>query len=107
MQKKTWIRSLVASSMACMLPGVAMAAEEGEPALNGADVGFMAFAALMVFFMTPALGFFYGGMVRRKNVLNTIMMSLAAIGIIGVQWIIFGYSLCFGTDIGGIIGVMD
>lgn len=107
MQKKTWIRSLVASSMACMLPGVAMAAEEGEPALNGADVGFMAFAALMVFFMTPALGFFYGGMVRRKNVLNTIMMSLAAIGIIGVQWIIFGYSLCFGTDIGGIIGGMD
>ncbi|MDO4203009.1 MAG: ammonium transporter [Selenomonadaceae bacterium] len=72
--------------------------------VNYVDVGYVAFATLMVFFMTPALGFFYGGMVRRKNVLNTIMMSMAAIGIIGLQWTLYGYSLSFSGDFGGIIG---
>ena len=88
------------------VPSFALAADAAETGekLNYADVGFMAFAALMVFFMTPALGFFYGGMVKRKNVLNTIMMSLAAIGIVGLQWILFGYSLSFGSDVGGVIG---
>lgn len=75
--------------------------------VNYVDVGFMAFVSLMVFFMTPALGFFYGGMVRRKNVLNTIMMSMAAIGIIGIQWIICGYSLSFSGDYNGILGNLN
>lgn len=96
--------SLLAGMLA--VPSLALAADAAETGekLNYADVGFMAFAALMVFFMTPALGFFYGGMVKRKNVLNTIMMSLAAIGIVGLQWILFGYSLSFGSDVGGVIG---
>lgn len=98
---------LLWGSLFCLMPGKAWAADEAASTLNPADMGFMAFAALMVFFMTPALGFFYGGMVRRKNVLNTIMMSLVAIGVVGVQWVIFGYSLCFGSNIGGIIGGMD
>ena len=96
--------SLLAGMM--VVPSIALAADVAETGekLNYADVGFMAFAALTVFFMTPALGFFYGGMVKRKNVLNTIMMSLAALGIVGLQWILFGYSLSFGSDVGGVIG---
>lgn len=105
--KKRWSGFIALTGALCALPQPAFAAEEGASTLSSADMGFMAFAALMVFFMTPALGFFYGGMVKRKNTLNTIMMSMVAIGIIGVQWILFGYSLSFGTDIGGIIGGGD
>lgn len=99
--------SLVYIMMAILLlPTVALAAEPAAaPKIDGADLAYVTIAGLMVFFMTPALGFFYGGMVRRKNVLNTLMMSLVAIGIVTVQWILFGYSLCFGSDTGaGIIG---
>jgi Amt family ammonium transporter len=54
--------------------------------------------------MTPALGFFYGGLVRRKNVLSTIMHSFFILSLISVQWVLWGYSLAFGPDIGGFIG---
>jgi Amt family ammonium transporter len=57
--------------------------------------------------MTPALGFFYGGMVRRKNVLSTLTLSYIFMALIGVQWVLFGYSLAFGPDIQGIIGGLD
>jgi Amt family ammonium transporter len=57
--------------------------------------------------MTPALAFFYGGMVRRKNVLSTLTLSYIFMSLIGVQWILFGYSLSFGPDIGGLIGGLD
>ncbi|NJE28349.1 ammonium transporter [Megamonas funiformis] len=105
---KRKISSKILFLLMCLLliPSLTLASSEEEisSTLNYADMGFMAFATLMVFFMTPALGFFYGGMVRRKNVLNTIMMSLSAIGIIGLQWILWGYSFSFGEDVGGIIG---
>ncbi|MHB0858572.1 MAG: ammonium transporter [Anaerolineae bacterium] len=54
--------------------------------------------------MTPALAFFYGGMVRRKNVLSTLNLSFILMGLISVQWVLFGYTLAFGPDIGGLIG---
>ncbi|MBI2910884.1 MAG: ammonium transporter [Chloroflexi bacterium] len=57
--------------------------------------------------MTPALGFFYGGMVRRKNALGTIAHSFAIVCLIGVQWVLWGYSLAFGPDIAGIVGSLD
>ena len=57
--------------------------------------------------MTPGLALFYGGMVRRKNVLGTIMHSFVAMGIITIQWVLFGYSLSFGPDIGHFIGNLD
>jgi Amt family ammonium transporter len=57
--------------------------------------------------MTPGLALFYGGMVRRKNVLSTIMMSFAMLGLIGILWLLYGYSLSFGPDIGGMIGKLD
>ena len=61
-------------------------------------------ATALVFLMTPALAFFYGGMVNRKNVLSTMMKSVVAAGVVGVLWIVVGYSLCFGDSIHGIIG---
>jgi Amt family ammonium transporter len=61
----------------------------------------------MVLLMTPALAFFYGGLVRRKNFLSTIMMSFACLGLIGVLWVVYGYSLAFGPDKVGIIGGLD
>ncbi|HWK05726.1 MAG TPA: ammonium transporter [Puia sp.] len=71
---------------------------------NGADVTWILVATALVFIMTPALAFFYGGMVNRKNVLSTMMKSVVAAGVVGVLWIVVGYSLCFGDSIGGVIG---
>ncbi len=75
-----------------------------QPAINGADTAFMFVSACLVLLMTPGLALFYGGMVRRKNVLSTMMHSFAAMAVISIQWILFGYSLAFGPDIGGVIG---
>ena len=91
---------------ACFLPGMAMAADEGSQ-LNGADMAYMAISTLLVLIMTPALAFFYGGLVRRKNTINTIMMSMVCLAIFTVQWFVYGYSLSFGPDVGGIIGNLD
>ncbi len=72
--------------------------------MNGGDTGFMIICAALVFFMTPGLAFFYGGLVRRKNVVNTMMACTAIMGISVVMWVLFGYSLSFGGNHGGIIG---
>ena len=72
--------------------------------MNSADTGFMLICSAMVLFMTPGLSLFYGGFVRRKNVLNTIMMSTLMIGLAIVMWVAFGYSLSFGGNHFGIIG---
>ncbi len=85
---------------------MAMAADEGSQ-LNGADMAYMAISTLLVLIMTPALAFFYGGLVRRKNTINTIMMSMVCLAIFTVQWFVYGYSLSFGPDVGGIIGNLD
>ncbi|MBC7721979.1 MAG: ammonium transporter [Pedobacter sp.] len=71
---------------------------------NAADITWILVATALVFLMTPGLAFFYGGMVHRKNVLSTMMKSVVAAGVVGVLWIIVGYSLCFGDSIGGFIG---
>src|SRR5579863_6697050 len=69
-----------------------------------ADVAWMLVATALVFLMTPGLAFFYGGMVNRKNVLSTMMKSVVAAGVVGVLWILVGYSLCFGKTYHGVIG---
>src|SRR3954463_10420712 len=61
-------------------------------------------SSAMVLLMVPGLALFYGGMVHRKNVLTTMMMSFVAMALIGVQWIVFGYMLSFGKSVGGWIG---
>ncbi len=79
------------------------------PQINGADTAFMMVSAALVMLMTPGLGLFYGGMVRRKNVLATFQQSFLLLGVVALQWILFGYSLAFGPDVGGIglIGGLD
>jgi len=74
------------------------------PKIDTGDTAWMLTSAALVLLMTPGLALFYGGMVRAKNVLGTIMHSFIIIGIISVQWVLWGYSLAFGPDVGGIIG---
>ena len=72
--------------------------------MKAGDTGFMLICTAFVFFMTPGLAFFYGGLVRRKNVVNTMMACGAIMGLSVVMWTLFGYSLAFGGNHGGIIG---
>jgi Amt family ammonium transporter len=72
--------------------------------LNTGDTAWVLVSAALVLMMTPALAFFYGGMVRRKNMLSTLNLSFIMIGLISVQWVLCGYSLAFGKDIAGFIG---
>lgn len=69
-----------------------------------ADIAWVIVAAALVFLMTPGLAFFYGGMVNRKNVLSTMMKSVVAAGVVGVLWIVVGYSLSFGDSVKGFVG---
>ena len=75
--------------------------------INAGDTAWVLASAALVMLMTPALGFFYGGLVRQKNVLSTIMHSFFILALISVQWVLWGYSLAFGPDRGGIIGGLD
>ncbi len=72
--------------------------------MNTGDTAWLLVSAALVMLMTPGLALFYGGMVRRKNILGTIMQSFIIIGLISVEWILVGYSFAFGPDRGGIIG---
>jgi len=72
--------------------------------MDKADTAFILAAAGLVLLMTPGLALFYGGMVRRKNVLGTIMQSLILIAVISIEWVYLGYSMSFGPDVGGFIG---
>ncbi len=71
---------------------------------NAGDTAWMLTSAALVLLMTPGLAFFYGGMVRGKNVLNMIMMSISAMGVVTVLWVLYGFSTAFGTDKGGLLG---
>ncbi|MFN2154199.1 MAG: ammonium transporter [Anaerolineae bacterium] len=75
--------------------------------MNAGDTAWVLISSALVLVMTPALAFFYGGMVRRKNVLSTLNLSFIMIALISVQWVLYGYSLAFGTDIGGLIGGLN
>ena len=72
--------------------------------ISAADVAWLITATMFVVMMTPGLSFFYGGMVGAKNVISTMLQSFIAMGLISVLWVVIGFSLCFGEDIGGVIG---
>ena len=76
-------------------------------AINGADTAWILISSALVMLMTPALGLFYGGLVRQKNALSTIMHSFFMLAFVSVLWALIGYSLAFGPDIGGLIGGLD
>ncbi len=72
--------------------------------MNTGDTAFMLIATAMVMLMTPGLALFYGGLVRPKNVMGTMMHSIVCLGVVSIIWVFYGYSMAFGPDIGGVIG---
>ncbi len=75
--------------------------------VNAADTAWLLISSALVMLMTPGVALFYGGMVRRKNILSTIMMSFVLLGLVGLLWVLYGYSLSFAPDKMGIIGGLD
>jgi Amt family ammonium transporter len=76
-------------------------------AINTGDTAWVLISSALVLMMVPALGFFYGGMVRKKNILSTLNLNFIIIGLISIQWVLFGYSLAFGSNFLGIIGGLN
>ncbi len=75
--------------------------------ISSGDTAWVLTASALVLLMTPGLAFFYGGLVRKKNIVSTIMYSFVSIGLVGVVWVLWGYSLAFGPDVGSFIGNLE
>ncbi len=75
--------------------------------ISSGDTAWVLTASALVLLMTPGLAFFYGGLVRKKNIVSTIMYSFVSIGLVGIVWVLWGYSLAFGPDIGSFIGNLE
>jgi len=101
MKNKLGIITLLTLMMIFIFPMFAWAAEEG---IDSGDTAWVIISTALVFLMIPGISLFYGGMVRQKNVLNTMMMSFICLGVVTILWLIYGYSLAFGPDIGKFIG---
>ena len=104
--KKRWIILMTAMTLIAVA-GLFV----GEPTfecdwsvISAADVAWLITATIFVLMMTPGLSFFYGGMVGAKNVISTMLQSFIAMGLISVLWVVIGFSLCFGDDIGNVLG---
>ena len=94
------IGGLVASSLLAGLPATAVASDGG--AIDTGDTAWVLMATALVMVMLPGLALFYGGLVRRKNVLSTIMHSFFGLALVSVVWVVVGFSLAFGSDVGGL-----
>ncbi len=90
--------------MSLLTVGAAFAQTPAAPKVDSGDTSWILISSALVMLMTPGLALFYGGMVRRKNVLGTVMQSFIALGVISIQWVLYGYSLAFGPDVGHVIG---
>ncbi|MCR4434694.1 MAG: ammonium transporter [Clostridiales bacterium] len=104
MKKKTFSILLILFVLVC-IPVAAFA--EGTTAIDSGDTTFSIISSALVFLMTPGLALFYGGMVRKKNVLNTMLNSFIIMALISVQWVLIGYTLAFGPDHGGVLGGLN
>ena len=93
--------------IACIIASTKTALADTGASVDTGDTAWLLASSALVMLMTPGLGLFYAGMVRRKNALATILQSFIMVGIVGVLWIIYGYSLAFGKDHFGIIGSLD
>ena len=92
----------------CLLICSLLAGPAGaQDGVSAADNAWVLISAALVLIMIPGVGLFYGGMVRKKNAISTIIFSFAVMGVISLQWILYGYSLAFGHDIGGLVGGLD
>ena len=85
----------------------ASAGDASTSAINSGDTAWMLASTALVMLMTPAVGFFYGGMVSSKNVISVIKQSMIILALISVQWVVIGYTLAFGPDMYGIIGNLE
>jgi Amt family ammonium transporter len=85
-------------------PGQVLTGNTAGDKISAGDTAWMLIATALVLIMTPALGFFYGGMANRKNIVSTVFQSVICLGLLSVIWVVFGFSLCFGKSIGGVIG---
>jgi len=72
--------------------------------INAADVAWMLGATALVMIMTPGLALFYGGMVNSKNVISTMLQSFVCMGVVSILWVVVGFSIAFGTSVGGFFG---
>ncbi len=98
------VKTLMAAVFLLLMPALAAAEEAAPAAIDSGDTAWMLVSTAMVMLMTPGLALFYAGMVRGKNVLGTLMHSFFILCLISVQWVLWGYSLAFGPDVGGIVG---
>jgi ammonium transporter, Amt family len=105
--RRTLWAGLAATALIAALPGVAAAADGST--IDSGDTAWMLVATALVMVMLPGLALFYGGLVRRKNVLSTIMHSFFGLALVSVVWVLVGFSLAFGKDVGGLglIGGLD
>ncbi len=99
--------SIIFGSLLGLIGMASTALAQEEAAINWADNTWIIVCSALVLLMTPGLAFFYGGMVRKKNVLSTLMHSVICMGVVSVLWVTYGYSTAFGTDISGLFGGCD
>ncbi len=99
--------AVMTGSLALMTPLLALAEEAAKPTLNTGDTAWMLISSALVLLMLPGLALFYGGMVRSKNVLSTMMHSFVVMGLVAIQWLVVGYSIGFGDDQGGYFGAFN
>lgn len=101
--KKKWLVFSLLLAAAAILGAFMPSWEIGgtDPGLSAADMAWMLSATTLVLFMTPGVSFFYGGMVRTKNVVSTMLQAFIAMGVISIVWVVIGFSLAFGDSIGG------
>lgn len=104
MKNKLGIITLLALMMSLIFPMFAWAAAGN---IDTGDTAWVIISTALVFLMIPGISLFYGGMVRQKNVLNTMMMSFICLGVVTILWFVYGYSLAFGPDIGKFIGGLN
>jgi len=101
------IRYLLSLSLLLLALLCGAACGDDGAAINSADNAWVLISSALVLLMIPGVGLFYGGMVRKKNAISTIIFSFAVMGIISLQWILYGYTLAFGNDVSGLIGGLD
>jgi len=106
-QVKVGLLTLISTTTGSLFTGSQALAQEASQ-INTGDTAWMLTSSALVLMMTaPGLALFYGGLVRRKNGLATIMQSFVLMALISVQWVLWGYTLAFGPDRGGLIGGLD
>jgi len=106
-QVKVGLLTLISTTIGSLFTGSQALAQEASQ-INTGDTAWMLTSSALVLMMTaPGLALFYGGLVRRKNGLATIMQSFVLMALISVQWVLWGYTLAFGPDRGGLIGGLD